>query len=164
MLDESESSLQTYALENINRLVHSFWAEVADELVTMYVPPCCCCHTPDGKDELMRRSDVQRRRKKLGADDVSVRLNSESLSEDLTFPSRALASLVASKVYYHLGNLDESLSFALGAGTLFDLSEVVGNAQDLAASEATEREYVETVVCTYCSYRSLTLCCDGLNA
>ncbi|KXS20828.1 26S proteasome regulatory complex, non-ATPase subcomplex, Rpn2/Psmd1 subunit [Gonapodya prolifera JEL478] len=44
----------------------------------------------------------------------------ESLSEDPGFPHRELASLVASKVYYHLGELDESLSFALGSGKLFD--------------------------------------------
>ncbi|KAJ3341759.1 proteasome regulatory particle base subunit [Gonapodya sp. JEL0774] len=44
----------------------------------------------------------------------------ESLSEDPAFPNRELASLVASKVYYHLGELDESLSFALGSGKLFD--------------------------------------------
>lgn len=74
------------------------------------------------------------------ADDVPFSPCSESLSENLTFPSRPLASLVASKVYYHLGNLDEALSFALGAGKLFD----VGQTGD---GGPTEREYVETVIC-----------------
>eukprot|EP00163_Fabomonas_tropica_P002386 TRINITY_DN1180_c0_g1_i2.p1 TRINITY_DN1180_c0_g1~~TRINITY_DN1180_c0_g1_i2.p1 ORF type:complete len:1007 (-),score=358.15 TRINITY_DN1180_c0_g1_i2:243-3263(-) len=44
----------------------------------------------------------------------------EALSEDESFPERQLASLVASKVYYHLGEIGDALSFALGAGSLFD--------------------------------------------
>ncbi|BGP00453.1 26S proteasome regulatory subunit RPN2 [Rhodotorula toruloides] len=63
----------------------------------------------------------------------------EALSEDASFPSRQLASLVASKLYYHLGNLDEALAFALGAGKLFDV-EPTG---DVSPGQA---EYVETVI------------------
>ncbi|GAA5866599.1 hypothetical protein JCM1840_002395 [Sporobolomyces johnsonii] len=66
----------------------------------------------------------------------------EALSESTAFPARQLASLVASKVYYHLGNLDEALSFALGAGKLFDI-EGLSQAKDQARAEA---EYVETVI------------------
>lgn len=65
--------------------------------------------------------------------------HSEALSEDTTFPARALASLVASKVYYHLGNLDDALSLALGAGKLFD----VGQTGERSAGEA---EYIDTVI------------------
>ncbi|ORX44150.1 hypothetical protein BCR36DRAFT_586280 [Piromyces finnis] len=56
----------------------------------------------------------------------------EVLYEDEQFKHRNLAALVASKVYYHLGEFDESMSFALGAGDLFDSS--ISN------------EYVETIV------------------
>lgn len=45
----------------------------------------------------------------------------EALYEDETFPERQLASLVLAKVFYHLGEYDESMSFALGAGDLFRL-------------------------------------------
>ncbi|KAJ3331616.1 26S proteasome non-ATPase regulatory subunit 1, partial [Blyttiomyces sp. JEL0837] len=38
----------------------------------------------------------------------------EILYEDEGFKHRELAALVASKVYYHLGEYDESLNFALG--------------------------------------------------
>lgn len=68
---------------------------------------------------------------------------SESLSESPSFPSRELASLVASKVYYHLQNLDEALSFALGAGKLFSLEGEEGGED--------EEEFVETVVCEFSS-------------
>ncbi|KAL1935717.1 hypothetical protein VTP01DRAFT_4857 [Rhizomucor pusillus] len=56
----------------------------------------------------------------------------EILYEDSEFSERELAALVASKVYYYLGELDDSLTFALGAGKFFDLSE--------------KSEYVETII------------------
>ncbi|KAI9144268.1 armadillo-type protein [Paraphysoderma sedebokerense] len=46
----------------------------------------------------------------------------EVLYEDTKFKQRELAALVASKVYYHLGELDDSLAFALGAGRLLDIN------------------------------------------
>ncbi|KAH8816568.1 putative 26S proteasome regulatory subunit rpn2 [Xylogone sp. PMI_703] len=45
----------------------------------------------------------------------------EALYEDETFPERQLASLVLAKVYYHLQEYNESMTFALGAGDLFKL-------------------------------------------
>ncbi|XP_024382538.1 26S proteasome non-ATPase regulatory subunit 1 homolog A [Physcomitrium patens] len=56
----------------------------------------------------------------------------ESLYEDDTFYERQLAALVASKVFYYLGELNDSLTYALGAGPLFDVSE--------------DTEYVQTLV------------------
>lgn len=47
----------------------------------------------------------------------------ESLYEDEAFPQRQLAALVASKVYFYLGELKDALEYALGAGTLFDVEE-----------------------------------------
>lgn len=45
----------------------------------------------------------------------------EILYEDASFPDRELAALVASKVFFHLGEENEALTFALGAGKLFDV-------------------------------------------
>ncbi|KAJ2702652.1 proteasome regulatory particle base subunit, partial [Coemansia spiralis] len=47
----------------------------------------------------------------------------EILYEDETFPHRQLAALVASKIYFHLGEFDDALGFAMGAGELFKLTE-----------------------------------------
>ncbi|GLJ52933.1 hypothetical protein SUGI_1127550 [Cryptomeria japonica] len=47
----------------------------------------------------------------------------ESLYEDEDFGERQLAALVASKVFYYLGELNDSLSYALGARSLFNVSE-----------------------------------------
>jgi 26S proteasome regulatory subunit N2 len=46
----------------------------------------------------------------------------EELSEDESFPEHELASLVVSKVYYHLGSFDDSITFALSAGDKFDVT------------------------------------------
>eukprot|EP00096_Caligus_rogercresseyi_P009928 TRINITY_DN3477_c0_g1_i4.p1 TRINITY_DN3477_c0_g1~~TRINITY_DN3477_c0_g1_i4.p1 ORF type:complete len:967 (+),score=385.28 TRINITY_DN3477_c0_g1_i4:94-2994(+) len=45
----------------------------------------------------------------------------EILHEESDFPERPLAALIASKVYYHLGSYEDSLQYALGAGSLFDV-------------------------------------------
>lgn len=57
---------------------------------------------------------------------------SEILHEDKSFAQHNLAALVASKVYYHLGAFEDSLTYALGAGDLFDV-----NARN---------EYVDTII------------------
>ena len=56
----------------------------------------------------------------------------EMLYEDTTFKHRNMAALVASKVYYHLGSFEDSLTFALGADRLFDVNDT--------------SEYVQTII------------------
>ncbi|KAL0904752.1 hypothetical protein M5K25_026900 [Dendrobium thyrsiflorum] len=57
----------------------------------------------------------------------------ESLYEDEKFEQRQLAALVVSKVFYYLGELNDSLSYALGAGPMFDVSEDSDYAHTLLA-------------------------------
>lgn len=45
----------------------------------------------------------------------------QELSEDYSFPERNLAAIVAAKVNFHLGSLDDALHYALSAGLLFDV-------------------------------------------
>ncbi|POW20499.1 hypothetical protein PSHT_03395, partial [Puccinia striiformis] len=99
LLDEDEIELKTYALEQLDKLVYEFWAEVAD-----------------------------------GISKIEVMYEDESLPAT----TRSLAALVASKVYYHLGDINESLQFALGAGERFDVERV--------GTLGTDGEFVETVV------------------
>ncbi|XP_047312220.1 26S proteasome non-ATPase regulatory subunit 1 homolog A-like [Impatiens glandulifera] len=47
----------------------------------------------------------------------------ESLYEDEEFGHRNLAALLVSKVFYYLGELRDSITFALAAGPLFDVTE-----------------------------------------
>lgn len=60
------------------------------------------------------------------------------MHEDKGFQQHELAALVASKVYYHLGSFEDSLTYALGAGELFDV-----NARN---------EYVDTTIGNFCEY------------
>ncbi|XP_020709438.2 26S proteasome non-ATPase regulatory subunit 1 isoform X2 [Athalia rosae] len=62
----------------------------------------------------------------------------EILHEDKAFNQHELAALVASKVYYHLGSFEDSLTYALGAGELFDV-----NARN---------EYVDTTIAKCIDY------------
>ena len=66
-------------------------------------------------------------------------VGSESLSEseELSQEARDSAALLASKVYYYLGEYDEALSFALAAGSAFEFTAATSDAG----------EYVETVIC-----------------
>lgn len=54
------------------------------------------------------------------------------LHEDKGFAQSNLAGLVASKVFYHLGEFEDALTYALGAGDLFDVNA--------------RTEYVETMI------------------
>ncbi|KAK8914111.1 hypothetical protein KSP39_PZI024134 [Platanthera zijinensis] len=62
----------------------------------------------------------------------------ESLYEDEKFEQRQLAALVVSKVFYYLGELDLSLSYALGADPLFDVTEDSDFAHTLLAKALDE--------------------------
>ncbi|KAL5230675.1 hypothetical protein ABZP36_029451 [Zizania latifolia] len=75
----------------------------------------------------------------------------ESLYEDEEFDQRQLAALVVSKVFYYLGELNDSLSYALGAGPLFDVSDDSDYAHTLLAKALDE----------YASIRSRSLKAAG---
>ncbi|XP_048546719.1 26S proteasome non-ATPase regulatory subunit 1 homolog A-like isoform X1 [Triticum urartu] len=62
----------------------------------------------------------------------------ESMYEDDEFDQRQLAALVVSKVFYYLCELNDALSYALGAGPLFDVSEDSDYAQALLAKALDE--------------------------
>lgn len=58
----------------------------------------------------------------------------EALYEDDSFPDRTLAAILASKVYFHLGEYNESMAFALGAGKHFKLDRA-GEFEDTIISK-----------------------------
>ncbi|KAI0563387.1 26S proteasome regulatory subunit RPN2 [Gracilaria domingensis] len=57
----------------------------------------------------------------------------QELSEDDTFSERNLAAIVAAKVNFHLGSLDEALHYALSAGHLFNVDAETQFANTLRA-------------------------------
>lgn len=64
-------------------------------------------------------------------------------SDDMPKPARDVAALVASKVYYFLGEYDEALSFALGSGNAFHIE----------ARTPGSEEYVETITCMFALFK-----------
>lgn len=119
LLSDSDVALKQYALNALNALVPHFWAEISEHVAHMSVTPAKLC----SMDSLYSQSP------------------SESLyeSDSLNDNSKHAAALLASKVYYYLGEYDEALSFALSAGPAFQAEAAVSGSE----------EYVETVVCTY---------------
>lgn len=61
----------------------------------------------------------------------------EALYEDDSFPDRTLAAILASKVYFHLGEYNESMAFALGAGKHFKLDRA-GEFEDTIISKCVD--------------------------
>lgn len=57
----------------------------------------------------------------------------QELSEDEMFPDKNLAAIVAAKVNFHLGSLDEALHYALSAGSFFDVDAQTEFANTLRA-------------------------------
>ncbi|CAG8718005.1 12836_t:CDS:2, partial [Racocetra fulgida] len=128
---EPEEELKIYALKKLNEIVDQFWAEISDAVQKIW-----STYTPAH----FRYKGLTF----LGSPCLVI--HSEILYEDESFPQRQLSALVASKVmcifhikkskiasllmfrysnpqvYYHLGEFDDSLTFALGAGDLFDAS------------------------------------------
>jgi 26S proteasome regulatory subunit N2 len=79
-------------------------------------------------------SDVEDERTFTSTNPLSC---SEELYEEESFPERELAALVAAKVYYHLGDYNESMAFALGAGKYFSL-EHTGEFEDTIISKCVD--------------------------
>ncbi|MBA0556171.1 hypothetical protein Golob_026296, partial [Gossypium lobatum] len=104
MLNESHPQLKLHALSNLVSFVDQFWPEISTSVPIINAlnarVPC------------------------LNAD-IKLVVSRESLYEDEEFDQhqRQLAALLVSKVFYYLGELNDSLSYALGAGPLFDVSE-----------------------------------------
>ncbi|KAF8392031.1 hypothetical protein HHK36_022371 [Tetracentron sinense] len=73
-------------------------------------------------------------------------LCSESLYEDEEFDQRQLAALLVSKVFYYLGELNDSLSNALGSGPLFDVAEDSDYVHSLLAKAIDEYASLESKV------------------
>ena len=118
LLADPEPLLKQHALKSLVPLVPQFWAEISEHIALMSVPK----HSPIA----------------IVSHNSSL-TNRESLYESTELPKEArdFAALLASKVYYFLGEYDESLSFALGAGKAFE---------EETFKQGLE-EYVETIVC-----------------
>ncbi|KAJ0941659.1 putative armadillo-like helical protein [Helianthus annuus] len=115
MLNEPHPSLKLHALSNLNAFVDHFWPEISTSVPIIFGTVEFVIQSLDFGDT----ESVGVRFVVLGSDKWIL----ESLYEDEEFDQRQLAALLVSKVFYYLSELNDSLSYALGAGNLFDVSE-----------------------------------------
>lgn len=120
LLSEPEDVLRQYAIQSLLPLVPQFWAEISEHIEAMSV------------SLLATGLDV-------GFVTTNIPFARETLyeSQELAKQFRDAAALLASKVYYYLGEYDEALSFALGAGSAFETESRAKGSE----------EYVETIIC-----------------
>jgi hypothetical protein len=155
LLDEDEDSLKLYALQQLDRSVHDFWFQISssiaaiealyeDEefshrelaaLVASKVRSLLCC-------TLSASLKVKPPRPGAAAAGSPHRARAEPPPHSVAQPNHHSLNL---QVFYHLGDLDDALSYALGAGSLFDV--------------ASTSEYVQTILgeCSQLCGRRLAL-------
>lgn len=99
--------LKVFALKKLDMIVDEFWPEISEAIEKMYESAIPCFMILQIFFFVLI---------------INTLCYSEILHEDKSFPQHDLAALVASKVYYHLGSFEDSLTYALGAGELFDVN------------------------------------------
>ncbi|KAH7521786.1 hypothetical protein FEM48_Zijuj07G0069200 [Ziziphus jujuba var. spinosa] len=110
MLNESHPLLKLHALSNLNNLVDIFWPEISTSVPVI--------------ESLYEDEEFDQHQRQLAA-----LVASKVKSDDSAFfvfglkPLHGFYAFCSPQVFYYLGELNDSLSYALGAGSLFDVSE-----------------------------------------
>ena len=117
---------QEHALESLDEIVDMFWTEISESISKMCASFLPSFPPADGQREslLFSLSHPQRPRCFRPACSLSAPpppARSEAMYDDEDFGNRNLAALVTSKVYFHLGEHEDALEYALNAGPMFDV-------------------------------------------
>lgn len=128
LLDEDDESLRLYALQSLNKIVHEFWFQIASQQAIASVEAFY-------EDEEFSHRELAA----LVASKASTTLPPQPHVDTTVCHAWPVfvcwqSSAWRIQVFYHLGELDQALTYALGAGKLFDISE--------------QTEYVSTILCT----------------
>ena len=129
MLEEEQTQLQVAALTNLNKVIDTHWAEVASSssvIEAMYEDEFFAQRELAAllASKVRRAPDARRPR---GA--FSARVSRVPTS---TIEIRPLD--VSAQVFYHLGELDDALNYALCAGSLFDVNETTDFVQTMLST------------------------------
>ncbi|GER50067.1 26S proteasome non-ATPase regulatory subunit [Striga asiatica] len=125
MLTENHPALKLHALSNLNAFVHYFWPEISDSLTII--------------ESLYEDEEFEQRQLAALLVSKCPMHNATTLSAlkriaaynhfemAMHTPSKLCStytySVFCHQVFYYLGELSDSLTYALGAGSLFDISE-----------------------------------------
>lgn len=152
LLDEPSDTLKGYALTNLDRVVHEFWFQISAsiasvealyedeefgqrELAAIVASKVRACM------QLFRRS--VRARGGGGAWQARPPFTRAACvvlhaCPGACMPRGANAHPNMQQVFYHLGELDDALTYALGAGSLFDVNDQSEYTQTLIGEEEEE--------------------------
>lgn len=131
LLQEDDAALNLHALQALNRVVHDFWFQIAGSISAI---------ESFAEDEGFSHRELA----SLVASKVPVlavlrdRCIAPRVTPSASYAWQTIASATAyhdvlpAQVFYNLGELNEALGNALGAGKLFDVDE--------------QSEYVQTIL------------------
>ena len=160
LLEEEDEGLRLHALQSLNSVVHEYWYQIASSIASVEA---------FYEDEEFKHRElaalVASKVRLAGHDECRTRHQSFVTAAVIKYNSccgsKHAASLphpshqtknVLLQVFYHLGELDDALTYALGAGKLFNIEE--------------QSEYVQTIVGGFvtsaCSALRL-VCLDSLH-
>lgn len=122
LLDDENDELKHYALVHLNKVVHEFWFQISSYI---------------GSVEALYEDDEFRDRELAALIASKVRQRSCMLGDQPATPASTHQSphawhVAILQVFYHLGELDSALTYALGAGPHFNVDE--------------QSEYVQTLI------------------
>ena len=123
--------LTQFALRKLDLVVDEFWAEISDSIQTIEVRSLHQSFWVEWNQnalQVVSEDDIYpaevRQQAALVASKVLLLIIVESCCHQLYYSvvlSHHLYSVL--QVYYHLGSYEDSLQYALGADTLFDISD-----------------------------------------
>lgn len=129
LLSENSDDLKRHALINIDKVVHEYWYQISGSIASV---------------EALYEDDEFSHRELAAL--VASKVNPRPCILNWLFATATCRLLareppdvhsrslcLVTQVFYHLGELDDALSYALGAGSLFNVND--------------ESEYVQTLVC-----------------
>jgi 26S proteasome regulatory subunit N2 len=124
LLDDENDELKHYALVHLNKVVHEFWFQIASYI---------------GSVEALYEDDEFKDRElaALIASKVRQQRHSSRTLHHCTVACGSCMLMICAlcfywQVFYHLGELDSALTYALGAGAHFNVDE--------------QSEYVQTLI------------------
>ena len=141
LLEEEDEGLRLHALQSLNSVVHEYWYQIASSIASVeaFYEDEEFKHRElaalvASKVRLAARSDCSTKASMLwdgGIDQVPTLECGSKRAASLPHPSHQARNVLL-QVFYHLGELDDALTYALGAGKLFNIEE--------------QSEYVQTIV------------------
>lgn len=115
LLDEPADELKRYALVNLDKVVHEYWYQISASIASV--------EALYEDEEFTQRELAAVVASKVGRAAAAGCLPGAAAADQAAQASHAPTACAHAQVFYHLGELDDALTYALGAGQLFDVND-----------------------------------------